>query len=421
LDRKRQYLQINRNNLREKHLVKHEGSNVVSDIVESWLSEYSKESVKNQYRRQLQKFLAWSNTTVETILTEWKTTTDKDGFRKKYGSMIVKYYNYLLTEKQCKINTARSETNGIRAFFTSQCDKVKIGRGKIGKSQIAFGEHEFKLEQLQRMYRVGNIRDKAILSLAVSLGYGATAFIELKRDFIESIIKQTEYEEPPIGFWYQRKKTSQPIRSHLTVESIQALTDYWETLPKKSEWVFPNSSMKHHISDDDLNYVIKTLCSKANIVVMGKVRFHLMRKFLFSALTNVMDELNAKLCVGKSIPNDVLTYLKGKTEILKQQYAEAEKYFVLSGYTNHNHSIIGELQTKVKLQDDTLQKFLEVFTAYLTEKISKKQAIAKTKTITETHGRIISDKEIKEIREYEKRIDKKSETDTTKTINKKLK
>ena len=361
-------------------------------VVDSWLEEYSKESTKYYFQRNLKKFLEWANVSAEDLVKEYNATSDKKVWAKKWGLVVVKYYNDLIKQDK-KINTARAMTTAVRAFFSSKCDTVKIKRGAIGKQQIAFGEHEFKQEQLQRMFRVANIKEKAILSLGVCLGYGATAFINLKREMLEKIIAQTEFEETPIGFWYQRAKTSQPIRSHLTTEAIQALQDYWQTLPEKSEWAFPNGSLKKHISDDALNYILKTLCEKANIQVMGQVRWHLLRKVLFSALTNVMDEMNAKLCVGKSISSDVLTYLKNKTEILKQQYGEAEKYFVLSGFTNHNHSKLSVLEQKVKLQDETLQKFLDVFTQYLEDKLTKKQATQQVRIISEPYVRILDEKE----------------------------
>jgi len=361
-------------------------------IIDSWLELYSKPNVKRDYRRHTLRFLIWRGVTAEDIVKEWKTTEDKDAFRKKWGKILTKYYNSMIAEGKA-INTARTSTNSVRAFFTSNCDTVKIQRGAIGKAQMAFGEHEFKQEQLQRMFRVANIREKAILSLGICLGYGASAFVSLKREMLENIMAQTEFEETPIGFWYQRAKTSQPIRSHLTTEVIEALTDYWKTQPEKSEWAFPNSSLKKHISQDAINYTLTSLCKKANIQTMGTVRWHLLRKFLFSALTNIMPEMNAKLSVGKSIPTDVLTYLKGKTDILKQQYGEAEKYFVLSGFTNHNHSKFSQLEQKVKLQDETLQKFLDVFTQYLEDKITKKQATQQVRTISTSSGRILDEKE----------------------------
>ena len=364
----------------------------MTNPTEEWLKEYSKDSSRYVNKRHFNKFLKWLKGSAIDIVKEYKTTKDRDAFRKKWGKIIVLYYNHLIKEGKA-INTARTATTAVRAFFTSQTDRVKIGRGKIGKQQMAFGEHEFKLEQLQKMYRTANIKEKAVLTLGVCLGFNATDFIHLKRDFLEGIMAQSETEEAPIGFWYQRGKTKEPTRCHLTVEAMQALKDYWATLPEKSEFAFPSNGS--HISDDAINYTVQTLVQKANIPTMGKIRWHLLRKFLFSALTNTMDEMNAKLCVGKSIDKSVLTYLKNKSDILKKQYSEAEQYFVLGGYTNHEYNRMDMMEEKIQTYDKALQDFLTTFTQYIKKELTTEQAIQKTETIISTvQGRELSDKEV---------------------------
>lgn len=358
-----------------------------SEIIETFLKEYSKESTKRGYKRHVEKFLEWVKKSPSELIKEYKDTQDKNEWKKKFGRLVVEYNNYLLEHggkngKPLKPNSVRTNINAVRAFFSSTMDSVKIPRGRITQVEMATGEHEYKQSQLQKMFRVGNIREKAILSLGVCLGFGATAFSELKRDYLEKIMSQTESEQTPIGFWHIRTKTSQPIRCHLTTEAINALRDYWGSLKEKSEWAFPSNGF--HISQDGLNYVLKSLTEKANIPTMGKVRWHLLRKFLFSALTNTMDEMNAKLCVGKSIDKSVLTYLKNKSDILKKQYDEAEKFFVLSGYTNHEYNRMDMMEEKIKTQDETLQKFLDIFTQYVENKINKDEIKTAIKVLRET-------------------------------------
>jgi len=371
-----------------------------SEILEQFLAEQPKEATKKTYRRHVTKFLEWVKQSPTELIEEYNSTQDKNKWKKETGKLIVKYNNYLLEHggkngKPLKPNSVRTAINAVRAFFTSQMDSVKISRGKIAQVEMAVGEHEFKQSQLQKMFRVGDIREKAILSLGVCLGFGATAFSELKRDYLEKIMSQTESEKTPIGFWHIRTKSSQPTRCHLTTEAINALKDYWSSLKEKSEWAFPSNG--EHISNDTLNYILKSLTEKANIPVMGKIRWHLLRKFLFSALTNTMDEMNAKLCVGKSIDKSVLTYLKNKSDVLKQQYDEAEQYFVLSGYTNHNHSRMDEMEQKIKTYDESFQKYLDVMTQYMEDKLTKKQVVQKTETIIRTiQGRELTDKEVLE-------------------------
>ena len=358
-----------------------------NEVIEQFLKEYSKETTKVVYKLHIEQFFEWVKKSPSQLIQEYKNATDKNKWKKESGRLLVKYNNYLFEHggkngKPLKANSVRAKINSVRAFYTSMMDTVKIPKGRIAQVEMAIGEHEFKHEQLQKMFRVGDIREKAILSLGVCLGFGASAFSQLKREMLEKIMSQTEYEETPIGFWYTRTKTSQPIRCHLTTEAINALNDYWSSLKEQSEWAFPSNG--GHITSQQLNYALKTLTEKANITVSGSIRWHLLRKFLFSALTNVMDEMNAKLCIGKSIDKSVLTYLKNKTDILKKQYSEAEKFFVLGGYTNHEYNRMDKLEAKVKTQDETLQKFLDIFTQYVENKINKDDIKTAIKVLRET-------------------------------------
>ena len=64
---------------------------------------------------------------------------------------------------------------------------------------MSMGEHEFRLEELQKMYRVGNIEDKAKLATAICLGWGVGDFRKLERSFVEPYLDESL--EAPVGFW----------------------------------------------------------------------------------------------------------------------------------------------------------------------------------------------------------------------------
>ena len=100
----------------------------------------------------------------------------------------------------------------------------------------------------------------------------------------------------------------------------------------------------------------------------------MLRKFLFSALTNVLAEMNAKLCVGKAIPIDVLTYLKGKIEQLKQEHREAEKYFVLSGFTNSYHTELDTVKEELARQKEVLGTLIDMIAKRVIE-LQKRQLV----------------------------------------------
>jgi len=77
----------------------------MTNPTEEWLKEYSKDSSRYVNKRHFNKFLKWLKGSAIDIVKEYKTTKDRDAFRKKWGKIIVLYYNHLIKEGKA-INTA---------------------------------------------------------------------------------------------------------------------------------------------------------------------------------------------------------------------------------------------------------------------------------------------------------------------------
>jgi len=318
---------------------------------EEWLKEYSKEGSKNKNRKHLDRFCEWAKVTDVELVKECKASDPRE-FSKKWGKKIVEFYNDALSEGY-KSNYARTLTIAPRAFFKSQCVEVKIKRGAIAKAKMAFGEHELLLEELQRMYRIGNIEDKARLATAISLGWGAQDFVRLEWSFLEPHL--SENLEAPVAFWRERIKSGSPSRSHLTHEAVECLRELRKLKPN-DKYVFSGYNGTH-LTEDGLNAWFKSLVDRAKIETRGKIRFHLLRKFLLSQLSSSgMNQWEAKLCVGKSIPTDILTYLKDLTEDLRNKFINATPRFSLTGYSNANHNKIDMINEEVQELKDVIAK-----------------------------------------------------------------
>jgi integrase len=318
---------------------------------EAWLSEYTKkQKTFNRYSADFDNFCEWANTTDEKLIAEHENLGDK-AFAKKWGSKIVEYYNYLISVKKEKVNSARSRATSVRSFFTNQCTSVKIKRGAISAARMATQEHEFQLFELKKMYAIGDIQDKARLATAISLGWGVSDFLGLTWNFIEPHL--AEGLEPPISFWFERGKTGAPVRAHLTHEAIQALRAYRDVAKNDNphvwagaEWAGENQK---HLSSDSMNDWLRGLALKAKVEPRGVIRFHLLRKFLFSALVNSgMSEIHAKIIIGKKVPIQDMTYLQSLAPALREGFMSAEQKFTLTGFTNTNHSKIDVISEEVR-------------------------------------------------------------------------
>jgi hypothetical protein len=129
----------------------------------------------------------------------------------------------------------------------------------------------------------------------------------------------------------------------LTHEALTALRQLRRIQPK-TEHVF--ESVRTVVG---LNKWLKSLCERAKIKTRGRIRFHLIRKYTFSQLSaSGMNAWEAKLCIGKTIPLDILTYLKGQEEILREKFISAEDRLTLSGFTNSNHTKLGKVSEEIE-------------------------------------------------------------------------
>ena len=319
--------------------------------MEEWLEEL-KPTSRPTYKSKFRDFLDWSGTTDREIVAEWKATEDRDEFRKAWGKVVVRYYQYCL-EKTGKINTARTHATAVRSFFASQCDRLKVKKGAIAKPRAAKGEHVFSQSDLQKMYKYAGVREKAILSTAVSLGWSASDFLDLEKEVLERQISRARSEGLEfIRFDWDREKTGEPVLGILTPEAMDSLEEWFERIPDAA-WAFPREAGngERPISQDSLNDILRALVREANIITTGSVRFHLLRKFLMSELSSAgLNEWEVKIIVGKSIPVSDSTYLqKIKNDAFEKYTQLGYERIRLTGFTRRNHDRLEDLDETVKL------------------------------------------------------------------------
>lgn len=342
--------------------------NNIGEITEQWISaSYANASNHDKYshRNRANLFLEFLGLTDAEFIEAYKRAKDRLEWSRQMGLKAVAYYNMRLT-KGLATNTVRAEVSSIRAFCRDNAASLLLPRKKIAKAKSAKGEHEFTLVELQKMFYVGDVRGKAVLATAVSLGFSIEDFSELKRDYIESLVNKAMNEKIEfIGFDYERGKTGVESRSHLTPETVNSLKDWFEYIDAKraekglhkSEWVWCNGN-GGHLNEQTLNDILKDLVKKANISVTGTLRFHLIRKFLMSALHDSgFDSWETKRALGKEIPTSDDTYLKGLSRKVTEKFPQAYSYIRLTGFVSKNGTKLEEMQAKI-LQLEVAQEHL---------------------------------------------------------------
>jgi integrase len=291
----------------------------------------------------LRKYLEWANTTSEQMIQDFKTAQDKSQWSKDVGNRIMEWYNQSIG-KGIQSNVARTMTIAVRAFLGSQCDRVRIKRGRIANTKPAMGDHEFKREELAKMFHYADVNGKALLSLGISLGWGIGDILELKWADVGPFL-----DSPFVGFYWQRGKTDATIRAHLTPEACDSLKQ-WRRLNPDAEYVFEKRKRT-------LNSILKSLAEKAGIQLRGTVHFHLLRKFLMRQLSNAhMNEWHVKFLIGKTVPADIATYLQQNSDQLIEEYKNAYPRFALTDVSREAVTKLEEVIEALKQQAAEIER-----------------------------------------------------------------
>ena len=336
----------------------------LKDPKEEWLSTYTKERSRQMTRDRFEVFLEWIGKTPQELLDEFDN--------KEAKKLILKFQNYLINEKKMERSdrigvsgsTNKATIGAVRAFYTFHKEPIRGLKGKIvgtGGAGRRRRYHAFSTTDLKKMYHIADTRAKTILSVACSLGWEVSEIQKMKRDFYQKLVERAKQENLSfIDFWTQRPKENVPRLGILTPLALDSLERYLEkTKDSKSEWLWANGGEKP-ITQETFNNVQKNLAEEANIILMGDVRFHSLRAWLMSALSEGgMGEWEVKIVVGKSIPSSDSVYLTSLRNTVIKKYEQIyPKYLSLVAYSN-DISKIESIEQAIDIFAKVMKKFVE--------------------------------------------------------------
>jgi integrase len=332
--------------------------------VQEFLDSVSNPNTRKEYRHGLNKFCEWFGKSAEEILE-----IRKDDLTQRAGENLIEYRNraarfekeiekfhgYLLTQK-CSINTARTQTLGIRQLFRFYEMSIRFRAGsKVSKTVKTNKNFPLTIEHIRAMFQVGDLRERVILSAATDLGLRISDFIQFKKSHLPPLS-----QEPPIAFETMTGKEDVVAHGFLSQETADLLKVYLPTLEKKNgnPYLFPSNG-ESHISDEWLNRLLQRLAEKAKIDLSGKsLSFHCFRKMLLSAAIDSGIGLTAgkKLC-GKAIAQSDDTYLT--TVNLRQKFIQLKKFLTISEQPRVEAERVESLKSAIsRLQEELTQQKL---------------------------------------------------------------
>jgi hypothetical protein len=210
----------------------------------------------------------------------------------------------------------------FRFFGRSYEVDVRITETQI-KPRVTKKKYEFSTEELQKILSIATIRDKALILLGATAGWGAGDISILEKKTIEQILNDSKGHY----FWFtKRVKTNSDQYLCLTPETREVLKSYVETLSTNEVWLFPgyNSKEEDHLQPQRLYSILKHLCEKAHIESknpkLQPLRFHGLRQY-FSRKYRGRPEVK-EFCMGHA-PRYAGAYSVSEDEIW-QDFQEQE-------------------------------------------------------------------------------------------------
>ena len=280
-----------------------------------------------------------------------------------------KEYRGRATHEPFSESTALTYTTAVRSFFGYHRYRLEIRKESLpssGKAQKTYEDHAFDIYQLRSMFSQGDLKERTILACGKDLWLRAGDFINLKREFVELLIKReqeiamNEKRNPDvIEFEVMTEKEKEPASCHFSKETVELLSEYLRTVPKS-----PYSDKLFPLTEDALNDLLRRLAEKSKITLTGRIRWHCLRKFGITLMHGKIQEPVMKFMTGKHIDESLRTYVQGNRETYKAFKLIEPLISLTKSNGNGNSKLAKELEElkKAMVKQMILMKLIEKLT-----------------------------------------------------------
>ena len=262
---------------------------------------------------------------------------------KEARTLALRYQN---ENPQLANNTILGRLTTIASFMDHYDKTINWKRGSRVRPRPDIKSHVYSNGDLSRMFEVADTRDKAILSLACSLGWEISGFVDLTRETLRKLIERAkETGEQFVYFKDVRQKTGQPrlgVLNTLALEWCNKWLKLSENMTKREREPRTVNAMtltaKRRVSDifdltgNGIHNIMRNLAKKANLELTKLPRFHNLRKWVMSGLSRSgFNEFQIKYVLGKVIPKSDQVYLQTLEIEVRERYPSAyENYLNIS-------------------------------------------------------------------------------------------
>lgn len=262
--------------------------------VNDWLEGILSKNTRKSYRNGIRKFEEFYGKGIETLIDS-----------EDAGKVIEKFFVWLKGRGYTQ-NTARNFVNASIQFLKFFNTPVKYRKSLgIYKSVLTTRDHMLTVDEAREMFKVGDLSEKVMVKTWL-LGLRVSDACRLKwSDF------DVKPQNEPIELLIYTKKEDIIAHCFIDSEFQKLLAKHIPNLDKNNKYLF-QSEKGGRLSEKQLLRRLQALQKRAQIKVRGCFGWHIGRKlFLRTCAELGVNQWSAKMMVGKSVPQDIATYING--------------------------------------------------------------------------------------------------------------
>jgi integrase len=309
----------------------------------------AKNTIK-EYLCSIGKFSEFEKKTLDEILEERRQDIASGDFMlSMHFSRELEEFHKDLLDKKFSINSARNYCIGIKQFFKFYGFPLANLSGEISKTVLTTKDFVPSIQQYRDLFNASKtIQQKVIITMSLDLAWRIGDMVSLRKDQLPDL-----NQEPPISLDLVTEKEKIIAKSFLSLETVELLKTYLETLPKENPYLFPANHEKH-LDGETINYHLNEIAKTAHIKIPEnkRLRFHCARKRFLSECANLkIDPNTARILCGKDVEESMLTYLSEVSH--RRAFIELKEVLNVS-----NGAIKKTIQTK-DMEIEKLRKELD--------------------------------------------------------------
>ena len=282
--------------------------------VEEFLESRNSEKTKLTYRRFWAIMTKYTNNeTGQSMLdhaTEWCKTI-----------MVLKQK---LIKDTYSLGTAQTLTGMVRGFYSYHKKRLDLDPMQVrtlNQKARNTTDYQYSKEDLKLMHNVAYPIDRLALLIGTNLGLRSEDAVQLTYGQFRASIEKSERENLAYPYYLATLETSKERGVTATCFITKELVETFKTVDDKSH---ADTDRIFNTRPIQLSQTMKRIFAKTGLDAHGQiVKFHSLRKYLFSSLCKVMSEGYAKAIIGKAIDAATKAYLNTTPENLKELYSKA--------------------------------------------------------------------------------------------------